>query len=90
MYLTKVAGGCTNCQYPWISLSNRDPLSLLGTVPNIGIVQNGREEEIEDHDDRKCVAGNVEWGHERVSSVVDLCPVDTNRQHPKARIHLIS
>lgn len=50
--------------------------NLLCTIPNIRIVQNRGQEEVEQHDNRECIAGDVKRGCKGIAGIVDLCPID--------------
>lgn len=43
---------------------------LLGTIPDVCIIQNGREEEVEDHHNCKSITCYVKWSDQWTSSVI--------------------
>ncbi len=61
---------------------------LLGTIPDIRVVQNRGQEQIKYHHYRKSIASDIEWRSKRCSSVVNLSPINAQWQQTKARIHL--
>jgi hypothetical protein len=63
-------------------------LDSLGTVPHIGVVQDGGEEEVEQHHNGKGVAGHVKGCGEGEPGVIDLGPVERDRQQSESRVHL--
>lgn len=50
----------------------------LGAIPDIGIVQNWGQEEVEQNHHGESIACDVEGSSERVSGVIDLRPVETD------------
>lgn len=59
----------------------------VGRLPHVGIVQDGREEEVEDDDDREGVARHPERRRQGRARVRDLRPVDADGQQAQARVH---
>ena len=62
--------------------------ALLCAVPYVGIVQDRRQEKVEEHHHSECVARNIERSHEWVTRIVDLSPVNADRNQTKSGIHL--
>lgn len=56
-------------------------------LPDVGVVQDGREEQVEEHDDGEGVACHPKGRGERRARVRDLRPVDANRQQAQPRVH---
>ena len=51
---------------------------LLCAVPNIAIVQDRRQEEVEENDYCKRIASDVKGGGQWCTSIVDLSPIETD------------
>ena len=61
---------------------------LLCAVPNIAIVQDWCQEEVEEHDNCKGIASDVERGGQWCTSIVDLSPVETDGEQAQTGVHL--
>jgi hypothetical protein len=62
---------------------------LLCAIPNIAIIQDRRQEEIEEHNDCEGIASDVERSSQWCTSIVDLSPVKADGKQAKAGVHLV-
>ena len=61
---------------------------LLCAVPNIAIVQDWSQEEIEEQNSCEGITCDVKRGSQWCTGIVDLCPVETDGEQAEAGVHL--
>lgn len=61
---------------------------LLCAVPNVAVVQDWRQKEVEKHDNCEGIACDVEGSGQWCTSIVDLSPVETDGEQAQTGVHL--